>query len=56
MIDIEEYAFELEDLKKIYQILYNRDVPDLDLNKTDRIVKDFGLDKCRDVYFHNSRK
>lgn len=56
-IDLEKYEVEIEDLVNVYKII-NRaeELDDLALERCDELVRNFGLDKMRDVYFHYSRK
>lgn len=55
-IEIEKYKFELNDLINIYKLVNKiDDLFEFDLDKCDAVVKKFGLDKMRDIYFHESR-
>lgn len=55
-IEIEKYMFEIGDLMNVYKVINKyEDIQDFDLERCDEVVKSFGLDKMRDVYFHQSR-
>lgn len=55
-IDIEKYMFEIVDLMNVYKVINKyEDIPDFDLQRCDEVVKNFGLDKMRDIYFYQSR-
>jgi hypothetical protein len=48
--------FEIGDLMNVYKVINKyEDIQDFDLERCDEVVKSFGLDKMRDVYFHQSR-
>ena len=56
-IELDKYEFDIEDLVNVYKCINNvEDIDDFDLERCDEVVRNFGLDKMRDVYFHNSRK
>lgn len=56
-IDIEKYEFELPDLVNVYKLMNNvEDITNFDLARCDEVVRNFGLDKMRDVYFYESRR
>lgn len=59
-IDVDEFNFDLEDLKQVYYIMNELEdasqIQNLDLYRCDQVVKNFGLDKERDLYFYWSRR
>lgn len=55
-IEIEKYDFEINNLMTVYKVIKKyEDINDYDIEKCDEVVRNFGLDKMRDIYFHQSR-
>lgn len=41
----------------VYKVINKaNDIKDFDLDRCDHVIRKFGLDKMRDIYFHHSRK
>ena len=56
VIDIEHFEFDLQSLIDVYHIVNGMNVENLKIVDTDYVIKKFGLDKMRDIYFHRSRE
>jgi len=56
VINIDNFEIQIDDLASVFSIL-NKDKKDgdFDIVNCDGVVREFGLDKMRDVYFHQSR-
>ena len=52
-IEIERYEFEINNLMTVYKVINKYDdINDYDIERCDEVVRNFGLDKMRDIYFH----
>ena len=43
-------------MTNVYKVIHGVEIEDFNIELCDEVIRNFGLDKMRDIYFHNSRE